>query len=253
MPWIRARFKERAVWALLGPGGQLHEEGGRVAIRYSDKEGATIYRAGASRVVADEAGETRDLPPGESADAKKNAPKQRATASRASGFGSAGTRTAAQARAASADARQTLASLPEGTHVAFTDGSCQGNPGPAGAGAVVRLADGRSLEASRALGIATNNVGELTAIGMALDLLLEGGVDPTEPVALFTDSKYAMGVLVEGWKAKANKELIQAIRTQLVPWSALQVLWVAGHVGIEMNERADALAGQGARESASGT
>jgi len=116
---------------------------------------------------------------------------------------------------------------------------------------VVRLADGSVHEAHRALGIATNNVGELTAIGMALDLLEQAGIAPTQPVALFTDSKYAKGVLVEGWKAKANRELIQEVRLKLVPWESLNLYWVAGHVGIDLNERADELAGRGAAESAS--
>jgi len=249
MAWIRARFKDRSVWALLGEDGALKVEGGRVPIRYSDKEGATIYRAGAGRVAAEPGGEVRELTPGESADARAGGAGG-GTSNRGSGFGSAGRRTKAQAEAASADAKATLDSLPEGTHVAFTDGSCQGNPGPAGAGAVVRLADGTVLEASRALGVATNNVGELTAVGMALELLREGGVAPSESVALFTDSKYAMGVLVQGWKAKANRELIHEIREKLVPWERLQLYWVAGHVGVALNERADELAGQGATESA---
>ena len=86
---------------------------------------------------------------------------------------------------------------------------------------------------------------------MALDLREQAGIAPTQPVALFTDSKYARGVLVEGWKAKANRELIQEVRLKLVPWESLNLYWVAGHVGIDLNERADELAGRGAAESAS--
>lgn len=248
MPWTRARFKTGVVWVLVDDSGAPSAEGGRVPIRYSDKAGAKVYRAGLSRVelIAGEA--PRELPTGESADAR---PASSTSASKGSGFGSAGKRTASQAEAARQSARQTLESLPEGTHVAFTDGSCHGNPGPAGAGAVVRLSDGSVHEDYRALGIATNNVGELTAIGMALDLLEQAGIKPAEPVALFTDSKYARGVLVEGWKAKANRELIQELRVKLVPWEALDLYWVAGHVGIDLNERADELAGRGAAESSS--
>jgi ribonuclease HI len=248
MAWTRARFKTGVVWVLVDDTGALKAEGGRVPIRYSDKAGAKVYRAGVSRVEI-VAGETpRELPTGESADAR---PATSASSSRGSGFGSAGKRTASQAEAARQSAKETLESLPEGTHVAFTDGSCHGNPGPAGAGAVVRLSDGSVHEGYRALGIATNNVGELTAIEMALELLEQGGVAPSEPVALFTDSKYARGVLVEGWKAKANRELIQEIRVKLVPWDDLEIYWVAGHVGIDLNERADELAGLGAAESSS--
>ncbi|MCP4808972.1 MAG: reverse transcriptase-like protein [Proteobacteria bacterium] len=139
--------------------------------------------------------------------------------------------------------------LPEGTHLVFTDGACHGNPGPAGSGAVVNIAGGPTLEKSKALGIATNNVGELTAVGMALDLLEQGEVPKDATIALFTDSKYTMGVLAQGWKAKANRELILEIRGRLKDWPNLEINWVAGHVGVPENERADELATLGARQS----
>ena len=107
---------------------------------------------------------------------------------------------------------------------------------------MVKLADGTVLEDSRHLGIATNNVGELTAIDMALDLLSSAGVPQTATVALFTDSKYALGVLTQGWKAKANQSLIQGIKARLAQWPNFDIQWVAGHVGLPENERADALA-----------
>src|SRR5690606_34207502 len=107
------------------------------------------------------------------------------------------------------------------------------------------LPDGRRGEASRSLGRATNNVGELVAIGLALDLLEEAGVPRETPVALFSDSSYANGVLTRGWKAKANTELIADLRAQLKRWPGVTVHWVAGHVGIADNERADELANRG--------
>ena len=244
MAWVRAQFKGKSVWAEIGAAGVVVEQGGRTPIRYSDKAGATIYRAGMRAVeVTDRS--PRDLPAGASADDKK----KKTSSKRGSGFGSAGTRTKAQADAALLDAKARIAALPEGTIVAFTDGACQGNPGPAGAGAVVTLADGTKLEAWRALGIATNNVGELTAVGMAIDLLEEAGVESDAAVSLFTDSKYTKGVLAQGWKAKANRELIGDIRERLQGWPNFTIEWVAGHVGVAENERADELAGRGCRES----
>jgi ribonuclease HI len=52
-----------------------------------------------------------------------------------------------------------------------TDGAARGNPGPAGAGAVLRdAADGRILvEIAEPLGHATNNVAEWTAVRLALE------------------------------------------------------------------------------------
>ena len=239
MGWIRSSFRDKEVWARVDGSGALVVSGGRVPIRYSNKAGAKVYRAGASSVSPLDGATVENFEAGISADAAK------AKKSKSSGFGSAGTRTAAQSAAAAADARQRLENLPEGTVVAFTDGGCKGNPGPAGSGAVVLLPDGRRGEASLSLGIATNNVGELTAIGLALDLLEEAEIPSDTPVALFTDSKYTNGVLCMGWKAKANRELILGLRERLKGRPGAVIHWVAGHVGIEGNERADALANDG--------
>ena len=52
----------------------------------------------------------------------------------------------------------------------YTDGAARGNPGPAGAGAILRDADGAVLaEIAEPLGHATNNVAEWTAVLLALE------------------------------------------------------------------------------------
>jgi probable phosphoglycerate mutase len=53
----------------------------------------------------------------------------------------------------------------------YTDGAARGNPGPAGAGAIVRdAATGETLaEIAEPLGHATNNVAEWTAVRLALE------------------------------------------------------------------------------------
>ena len=51
-----------------------------------------------------------------------------------------------------------------------TDGAARGNPGPAGAGAILRDAEGRVVgEVAQGLGRATNNVAEWTAVRLALE------------------------------------------------------------------------------------
>lgn len=132
--------------------------------------------------------------------------------------------------------------------VVWTDGACSGNPGPAGSGVVVELVD-RKVERHLALGHATNNVGELTAVRMALTMLDELGVSRDSAVTVHTDSKYAIGVLVSGWKAKANVELITELKAELRGWSGVRLKWVEGHAGVPGNERADALARRGVEES----
>jgi ribonuclease HI len=59
-----------------------------------------------------------------------------------------------------------------------------------------------------------------------------------------TDSQYAIGVLTKGWKAKANQELIAKLRAQLKAHGQVEIVYVPGHAGVLLNERADALAVQ---------
>lgn len=243
MGWKKGTCKGKDVWVEVDGAGQPVVASGRVPIRYSPKEGSKIYRAGVGNIAL--TGDAiEDLAGGVSADASKG----RAKKGRGSGFGSAGSRTKAQAQAAASAAGDLLASFSRHAAVCFTDGGCKGNPGPTGAGAVVRLPDGTRLEAHRALGQGTNNVGELSAIGLACELLDQAGFPKDTDVEILTDSKYSHGVLSLGWKAKANRELILGVRAQLKTRKH-RIHWIAGHVGIEDNERADALAGLGVEES----
>lgn len=252
MAWLKASFKGKDVWAEVDEEGMPKVDGGRVPIRYSASAGAKIYRGGASGL--DLVGkDLEDLPPGESADESKPAtsPRPAATKSgRGSGFGSAGDRTVAQAAAAKIDARSRIAALSPDTIQAFTDGACKGNPGPTGSGLVLKIPGRPNVERYRALGQATNNVGELTAIQMALEALDEFGVSLSAPVVIFTDSDYSRGVLTLNWKPKANVELIAAIKAAIKRRPGVKVEWLAGHVGVAENERADELAGKGSSESA---
>lgn len=251
MPWRRARFKDQLVYAEVDASGAPLEQGGRVAIRYSPKSGATLYRTMPSRLAFVDGAAPVDLPDGTDPDkagdstTPASAPAKPSKVSAPSGFGSAGTRTASQAQAAAADAKARIERLSGETVRCFTDGSCKGNPGPAGSGVLMVLPDGRKAEVSRSLGRATNNIAELTAIEIALDLLDEASVARETPVVLFTDSKYADGVLTRGWKAKANTDLVLSLRARLRARPSLRIQWVAGHVGVDGNERADALANRG--------
>ena len=131
----------------------------------------------------------------------------------------------------------------------YTDGACRGNPGPAGSGAVVKMPDGTVHESHRALGQATNNVGELTAVELALDILDQQVVPGDSRIEIMTDSKYTHGLLMLGWKGKANQVLIRRIKGRVRNFPNLRIHWIAGHVGVPENERADALANMGVAES----
>jgi ribonuclease HI len=130
------------------------------------------------------------------------------------------------------------ASLPENAIVAYTDGACSGNPGPAGLGYTITFPDGRRVARGEPLGTATNNIGELTAILR----VLEHVDDPSARLVVHTDSEYAIGVLTRGWKVKANQALVARIKAAMEGRLALELRKVAGHAGVPENELADTLA-----------
>ena len=119
----------------------------------------------------------------------------------------------------------------------YTDGACSGNPGPSGIGVLMRFGK-HEKEISKYIGIATNNIAELEAIRTCL---LE--IKNTDlPVRIFTDSSYACGVLVSGWKAVKNQEIIRSIKKIMLKFHDLKLIKVKGHDGNKGNERADFLA-----------
>lgn len=122
--------------------------------------------------------------------------------------------------------------------VAYTDGACLGNPGPAGLGYVVMYPDGKQIRRGEPIGHGTNNVAELTAIFRVLELVDERA----RPLVIHTDSSYSIGVLTQGWKAKANTELIYRIQNAMKPFARLELRKVKGHAGIPENELVDELA-----------
>jgi ribonuclease HI len=66
----------------------------------------------------------------------------------------------------------------------FTDGGSRGNPGPAAYGFVLEAEDGTVLDArGEAIGIATNNVAEYSALVAGLESAVEAGVDELEVVS----------------------------------------------------------------------
>ena len=132
----------------------------------------------------------------------------------------------------------------------YTDGACDPNPGGPGGYAAILVYQGKKKEISGGFRASTNNRMELYAAIQGLESLKE----PCR-VALYTDSKYLMQAIEEGW-AKRWKENNwwrtkneRAINPDL--WEKLLALcdihtvtfkWVKGHVGHPENERCDLLA-----------
>ncbi len=220
MPWRRMRLRNSEVLARCDASGELVANDGRVEIRYKPKDGRA-YFAGVPN-LRPPGGTPKIEPdsfcgPGETVK-KSSKPKNKA----------AGT----AAGATSAPEK------PEGDEIlAYADGACSGNPGPAGVGAVALWAD-QSRELSEYIGEATNNIAELTGILRAVELAHELG----RPLRLYTDSQYSIGVLTKGWKVKANKELVAKVREALEGHPDIKLFHVRGHQGVRLNEQADELA-----------
>jgi ribonuclease HI len=125
----------------------------------------------------------------------------------------------------------------------WTDGACSGNPGPMGIGIVVIAGDERR-EHGEYLGRGTNNIAELTAIRRGLEMADALGPGRDRPIRVYSDSSYAIGLLAQGWKAKANQALVEDLRRFLRGFRQLRLIKVEGHSGVPENERCDLLARQ---------
>ena len=84
--------------------------------------------------------------------------------------------------------------------IIYTDGACSGNPGPGGWGAILRYKD-TEKEISGGEKMTTNNRMELTAVISALELLKESC-----EVELYSDSKYVIDALSQGWAESWRKK-----------------------------------------------
>ncbi len=217
MPWVRAILRGQKIYARADAKGVLTAEGGRVEIRYKPNDGRR-YQARADNLEVVDATPLPDETCGDAAAVEK--PDAAAKAA---------------AKTTAAAAAPTQAQAPGGV-IAYADGACSGNPGPAGLGVVV--IDGATrVEISEYLGQGTNNIAELTAVLRAL-----AEVAKDRPMTVYTDSQYTIGVVQKGWKAKANQALVAELRAALSGRPATRLSYVPGHSGVPLNERADALA-----------
>ncbi len=130
----------------------------------------------------------------------------------------------------------------------WTDGGCKPNPGPGGWAAILKF-KGAVKELSGGEGDTTNNRMELTAAAEALGALKRPCI-----VKLHTDLEYLKNGITrwhQGWVRKnwrsstgdpvKNMDLWQRILEAAKPHK-IEWLWVRGHSGDPMNERADELA-----------
>lgn len=136
--------------------------------------------------------------------------------------------------------------------IAAADGSALGNPGPAGWAWYID--DDHWASGGWAHG--TNNMGELKAV---LDLFEATASRPEAKLRVYCDSQYVINSLTKwmpGWKKKGwkksdgkpvlNRDLLEAL-DQALTGRDYEFIWVKGHSGHELNEKADSLANGAAR------
>ena len=120
-----------------------------------------------------------------------------------------------------------------------TDGSCSGNPGPGGWGAVIHFND-EEIKISGGEKDTTNNRMEMTAIIEALKWLREKDL-LERSIEVFSDSNLIIQTMNKGWKKKANIDLWAEMDKQRA-WLNITWTWVKGHADNKYNNLADELA-----------
>jgi probable phosphoglycerate mutase len=123
---------------------------------------------------------------------------------------------------------------------AHCDGGSRGNPGPAGYGALVTDAEGRTLaELSQFLGVKTNNFAEYSGLLAVLDWALENGHTRLKVVS---DSELMVKQIQGKYKVNSPdlKPLWQQARNRIARLDAFEISHALRH----KNKEADALANQ---------
>ena len=122
--------------------------------------------------------------------------------------------------------------------IIYCDGAARGNPGPAGAGALLLDANGSVLdEVAKYLGETTNNQAEYQALILAINAAQTLGA---ESVEIFADSELMVRQIKGIYRVKNDglKPLFKLIMKKLEGFSEYQIT----HVPREKNMHADKLA-----------
>lgn len=148
---------------------------------------------------------------------------------------------------------ESAAASGSGDIVVYTDGSCSGNPGRGGWGAVI-LADGVEKRMSGGEKLTTNNRMELMGAIEALEAILDDRKLRDRHITMYCDSQYVKNGIqtwIKGWKKNGWRtsgkepvknqdlwlELDETVQKLSIEWK-----WVKGHAGNKYNEICDELA-----------
>lgn len=120
----------------------------------------------------------------------------------------------------------------------YTDGAARGNPGPAGAGAILRDAENGTVRAeiAQGLGHATNNIAEWTAVRLALEEALRLGATRVD---LRMDSELVARQITGIYRVK--HPALKPIHAEVMGMLRRFDGYTIGHVPRALNKDADRL------------
>lgn len=122
----------------------------------------------------------------------------------------------------------------------YTDGAARGNPGPAGIGVVITTRDGKEVASfGEAIGPATNNYAEYTALIHALRLIIAFHVDR---LCIFSDSELMVQQLRGDYKVKEAS--LKSLHQQLLSMLGRYREWRIEYISRNSNREADRLANE---------
>lgn len=130
----------------------------------------------------------------------------------------------------------------------YTDGSCLGNPGFGGWGAIV-LDNGKEKILKGGEQKSTNNRMELRAIIEAIRWINNNCTDTT--VHIFSDSNLFIQSITKGWKRKKNLDLweeFEDLNAEFPKSVKIEWHWVKGHSDNIYNQKVDRVAVQEAKK-----
>ncbi len=131
----------------------------------------------------------------------------------------------------------------------YTDGSCLGNPGEGGWGAIIQHNDEEKVLRGGEE-YTTNNRMEMTGIIAALTWVKKNYVTQDSgkkiTINIFSDSRLIIDTLTKNWKKKMNTDLWaqmdDAIHSLVPEKATITWNWVKGHSTNVLNQRVDKIA-----------
>ena len=133
----------------------------------------------------------------------------------------------------------------------YTDGACQGNPGPGGWSFIIKYKNGKTEEHNGSKDYTTNNKMELTAAIKALTFIKK-----KTKINVYTDSKYLRdGITIwinkwklNGWQTSNKKNVknsdLWKLLEEKIKLHEIKWFWIKSHNENILNEKADILAKQ---------